>query len=258
MDHLSKSLPGNEVRTASCPEHGSYQSRNLIGRIWSNCSQCEAARRAEEEADTAKAQQRVADERRRSMLGRAAIPERFIGRTFDNYKAATDQQRRALTMMRDYAERFEVNRKAGQGLILSGKPGTGKSHLAGAVLQALLGRDVLYATCLDLIRMVRETWRKESPKSEREVLAYLGNLDLLVIDEMGVQYGTEGEQTIMFDVLDMRYRSVKPSILLTNQNSEGLKGYLGERTFDRLRETCKLIEFDWESYRPQARKEAQA
>lgn len=258
MEPLSKAMPGQEVREGICPEHGTYQSRNIIGRIWSNCPKCEDARRVEEEAEATKAQQRASDERRRSMLGRAAIPERFIGRSFDNFKAATDAQRHALTTLRDYAERFERNRKGGQGLILSGKPGTGKSHLAGAVLQALLGRDVLYATCLDLIRMVRETWRKDSSRSEREVLAYLGNLDLLVIDEMGVQYGTEGEQTILFDVLDMRYRSVKPSILLTNQNAEGLKGYLGERTFDRLRETCRWVEFDWESYRPQARKEAQA
>ena len=51
---------------------------------------------------------------------------------------------------------------------------------------------------------------------------------------------------------------MKPTILLTNQDSEGLKGYLGERTFDRLRETCKLVPFDWERFKPQARKEAQA
>lgn len=81
-------------------------------------------------------------------------------------------------------------------------------------------------------------------------------MSLLVIDEVGVQYGTEGEQTILFDVLDLRYRGMLPTILMTNQDLSGMKGFLGERTWDRVRETCRWVPFDWESYRPVARNEA--
>ena len=42
------------------------------------------------------------------------------------------------------------------------------------------------------------------------------------------------------------------------KDAGGIKAYLGERTFDRVRETSRLVSFDWESYRPQARKESQA
>ena len=69
--------------------------------------------------------------------------------------------------------------------------------------------------------------------------------------------GTDGEQTILFDVLDARYRDMRPTIMLTNQGAEGLRGYLGDRTFDRVRETSKFVAFDWESYRPMARDEQQ-
>jgi len=79
---------------------------------------------------------------------------------------------------------------------------------------------------------------------------------LLVLDEIGVQYGTDGEQTILFDVLDRRYRDLKPSILLTNQDKAGFKQYIGERVFDRLTETSKWVAFDWQSYRATARREA--
>lgn len=238
-----------------CSSHGAYISTRIIGTRFSRCPECQ---RLMAEAREAAEKRRIAEEFARRMegwLGRAAIPTRFIGRSFDNFNATTPEQNRALAALRDYAEDFDANSKRGHGLILTGKPGTGKSHLAVSVLQSLPGRYVMYATCLDLIRMVRETWRKDSLKSEREVLNHLGGLELLVIDEMGVQYGTDGEQTILFDVLDLRYRNVKPTILLTNQDSEGLKAYLGERSFDRLRETCRLVAFDWESYRPQARKE---
>lgn len=254
MEHLHN--PITATTDATCSEHGPFVSRQILGRIWSRCPGCEEARSVAEQAAEANAARLQAEARQRKLLGRAAIPERFIGRTFETFKADTDDKRRAQSVLRDYSDNFDENARKGRGLILSGKPGTGKSHLAGAVLQAHIDKDVLYATCLDLIRMVRETWRKDSERSERQVLAFLAGLDLLVIDEMGVQYGTDGEQTILFDVLDARYRALKPTILLTNQDAEGLKGYLGERTFDRLRETCKLVAFEWESYRPTARKEA--
>lgn len=245
-----------EERDASCPEHGAFKSRNIIGKVWSRCPECQEAERvATHEREEAKARAE-AQAKHEALIGAAAIPARFVGKSFANFTATTDEQRRALTIARDYAEQFKAYAKRGKGLILSGQPGTGKSHLAGAILQSLLSPHVRYATCMDIIRMVRETWRKDSAMSESQVLAYLGGLDLLVIDEMGVQYGTEGEQTVLFDVLDRRYREVRPTILLTNQDSEGLKGYLGERTFDRLRETCKWVAFEWESYRPTARKEA--
>lgn len=260
-DALGAAIGGDDAPSSVekvCESHGPYISTRIIGTRFSRCPECQ---RLMAEARAMAEQKRIAAElalRMEGWLGRAAIPARFIGRTFDTFNATTPEQKRALAALRDYAEDFDANAKRGHGLILTGKPGTGKSHLAVSVLQSLPGRYVMYATCLDLIRMVRETWRKESQKSEREVLNHLGGLELLVIDEMGVQYGTDGEQTILFDVLDLRYRNVKPTILLTNQDSEGLKSYLGERSFDRLRETCRLVAFDWESYRPQARKEQQA
>ena len=43
---------------------------------------------------------------------------------------------------------------------------------------------------------------------------------------------------------------MKPTILLSNLNIEGLGEYLGERVMDRLREGGgKMIAFDWDSYR---------
>ena len=83
-----------------------------------------------------------------------------------------------------------------------------------------------------------------------------GSVPLLVIDEIGVQYGTDSEQTILFDVLDKRYRDMRPTILLTNQNTIGLKAFIGERAFDRLTETARWVAFDWPSHRRTAGREA--
>lgn len=245
-----------QERTDACEEHGAFTARNLIGRIWSKCPTCVQIASDRQRAEESLRLEAERERRHAAALAESRIPARFIGRSFDNFVVSTDDQRRAVTAARDYAENFDEHLKRGTGLVMSGMPGNGKSHLASAILQHLLARDVRYITCLSMIRAIRETWRRDSEQSERSILSYFGGLDLLVIDEIGVQYGSDGEQTIIFDVLDMRYREMKPTILLTNQDKAGLKTFIGERTFDRLIETSRWIAFDWESYRPTARKAA--
>lgn len=260
----ASALPAVMARIGSmqfnCERHGPYMAKGVRLKtrdVWDRCPECvevqRAADRAVKEAQDAERARADFEEK----LQIAAIPPRFIGKTLDNFKAETEGQRYAATVARDFIENFEQRRKRGDGLILSGMPGTGKSHIAAAILQGILPKHVgMYTTCMSAIRAIRETWRKDSERSEREVLSILGEVPLLVLDEIGVQYGTDGEQTIIFDILDRRYRDMMPSILLTNQDKAGLKTFIGERAYDRLTETCRWVPFDWPSYRAQARKEA--
>lgn len=258
MEPLSNAMSdGKATKSETCSEHGPFISVNLFRSVWSRCPTCEQKRAQEQKESEERGRAQLERERLQQRLGRAAIPKRFIGRGFDNFKATTPEQEKALSVCRKFAEDFQNRWESGQGLVLSGKPGTGKSHLAAAIMQQVIQtHSTLYVTCMDVIRMIRETWRKDSTESERDVLERIGRLHLLVIDEVGVQYGTESEQTILFDVLDLRYRDQLPTILLTNQDMQGAKVFLGDRTWDRIRETSRWIVFEWESYRPQARKDA--
>jgi DNA replication protein DnaC len=257
---------GSEERT--CTEHGPYKSDgrkytlfNPPREIWTRCPACISRDQAAVDAHEAEQRMKRAMAQREELIKQSCLPARFVGRGFENFVASTDEQKRALTICRDYAEGFESeSRKNGSSLVLSGKPGTGKSHLCAAVIQAVMSTAcwAQYVTCMDMVRMIRGTWRKDSEQSEEDVLNQLGErIDLLVIDEIGMQYGTDGEQTIIFDVLDRRYRECKPSILLTNQDKAGFKDYVGERIFDRMTEVARWVPFDWSSYRPTARKAAQ-
>ena len=254
-----------EPRDAVCPEHGPYTStgtRFTIGRgreVWTPCPGC-AEERLRAEKEQAKLEElqreRAAFE---EMIGRAAIPVRFIGRSFESYRAETPAQRSALTAARDYAENFRRHARTGESLLMLGKAGTGKSHLAASVLQAIMPEHCgLYTTASDVIEMIRETWRRDSDKSQGRVMQMLSTVPLLVIDEVGVQYGTESEQNTLFQIIDRRYRDRRPLILMANLQPAELQALLGDRVYDRLREVSKVLTFDWESYRPQARKEAAA
>lgn len=254
-------------RSEACLAHGEFTSTgvryNGKKEVWTKCPDCEEARLATERQAAHRAAAVRESEamlaRVEAMLQEAAVPRRFLGRTFENFQATTDGHRAALQVVRTFADGFDGHLKRGTGLILSGLPGTGKSHLAAAVLQAIMPRHCgLYTTCMNVIRTVRGTWRKDSDKSETQVLNMLGSVPLLVLDEVGAQYGTDGEQTILFDVLDKRYRDMMPTIILTNEDGAGLKKCIGDRSYDRLRETAQMVKFNWESYRPTARKEAAA
>jgi DNA replication protein DnaC len=246
-------------RAEVCEQHGPFTSKGerFFSRteVWSKCPACvELERKANAEHAQQDAARRER-ERLESFIDRAAIPRRFIGRGFDNFTVQSPDQQRALDAARGYADTFEQRFRAGHGLVFSGMPGTGKSHLAVAILQAVLPRHTgLYVTCMGVIRMVRNTWRRESQQSEQQVLDMLSGVDLLVIDEIGVQYGTDGEQTVLFEVLDLRYQDQRPTILLTNQDKDGFKSYVGDRSFDRLTETSRWVAFDWPSHRAAARK----
>ena len=191
-------------------------------------------------------------------IGQACIPARFQAHSFASFIADTPAKIHAVTVVRDFVEQFDAGLESGAGLILAGLPGTGKTHLAAAAMMELVSRRrwVQYVTCLDMIRIVRETWRKNAEQTEREVLRTLGvSVDLLVIDEVGVQYGTDSEQTVIFEIMDKRYAEMRPTILITNQDKQGFRDYVGERVADRLRQTHDWVAFDWPSYRPTARKD---
>lgn len=240
------------TRPAHCDKHGNFESRNVFAGVWSRCPVCMAEDKAEQVRDEA---ERVASEKVRvwqRRLGEAGIPERFHNRTLASYTATNAGQRSALSFAQSYADGFDEVQKAGRSAIFCGKPGTGKTHLAvGIGLHAMtLGKLVLFTTVQRAVRRVKDSWRKDSTESETDVIDILVEPDLLILDEIGVQFGSEFEKNLMFDILNERYEKSRPSLLLSNLTAPEVKAFLGERVYDRLREDGgKCIPFDWSSHR---------
>lgn len=259
-------LPPTDLgsETVTCPAHGEYLAtgiRHNIGKlsreVWTKCPTCLEEMELDAEIKRINAEQDEQRAKVESLLELTAIPPRFIGRTFDNYRVEQGTKAfNVLDICRTYAKDFDRNLKTGASLVLSGNPGTGKSHLAAAILQGILPKHVgAYVTLMDLIRKLRDTWRRDSEMTESQLLNKLQAIPLLVIDEVGVQYGTDGERSILFDVMDRRYREMRPTILMTNLGKDDFRVAVGDRVFDRLTEVARWVPFDWQSYRTTARRE---
>lgn len=183
---------------------------------------------------------------------KAGVPERFSSRVFGNYDAKTNPQAHAKSAAWLYAKNFPDVLKAGTSMIFCGSPGTGKTHLACAVANHITaqGYEPLFISIIKAVRRVKETYRRDSKVTEQQVIDHFVSFDLLILDEVGVQFGSKAEEIIVFEIINTRYEKMKPTLIISNLPPGGMAKYLGPRVVDRMKENDgAVVAFDWISHR---------
>lgn len=235
---LATDMPISLDQFEVCEVHGEYQSYKDLGNgreacINPSCPACRSESRAKE------------------IIGKAGIQKRFLNCTFENYEANGELQTYVKSKVQSFADNFPKVLLAGSSLILSGSVGTGKTHLSCAVANqlALSGYTSCLRTVSELVQSIRDGRNWSNNKTSSQLIDEYAAFDLLIIDEFGVQSGTDNELNILFDVVNARYADQKPTMALTNLSKEEFKQKVGDRIFDRLTHKGVFLPLEWGSYR---------
>ena len=167
----------------------------------------------------------------------------------------------------------------GNGLLLTGSIGVGKTHLAVGILQALIterGATGLFYDYRELLKQVQNSYNPRVAATELEILAPVFEAEVLVLDEIGASKPTDWVWDTVAHILNTRYNDRRTTIITTNyanlpplgmaategaatqarmaMREETLGDRIGERMRSRLQEMCVIVEMQGEDFRQTAKR----
>lgn len=200
--------------------------------VMCECAKAEEERKKEEE----KRERRM---RRLEARRQAGFPDKeMMNWTFDK----DDGKNTIVTNhLKKYVENFDEMKQMGYGMMLFGPVGTGKTFAAAEVTNALIDKGV---PCL-MTNFTRIAQTLFNVQNKQEYLDSLNEFDLLVLDDLATENNTDYMKSMMFQIIDSRYRANLPMIVTTNVSPKDSHDDLFEqRLYNRLQERCMLIKVD--------------
>lgn len=250
IDEISKKVPKSDsayvardglLHCAKCGEPlEAVLDVPLIGRkkVRCVCSCMEAERALQEGREEQAKRERVREE----CFGGS----KMMKCTFDG-----SSENENLNIAKNYVENFEAFKRQGTGLLLFGKCGTGKSHMAACIANALIdkGERALMTNFATMINILQSAF-----EGRQEYINSLNRYGLLVIDDLGAERKSDYMRENVFNIIDARYLSGLPMIITTNLTAEELKRpteISSARIYERLLEKCHPIEITGRNIRRQ-------
>lgn len=209
-----------------------------------------------------------------SLLASARIPKRYEHCELSNFEF--DGPHRGLAPARMAACRFvEEYPLDGNGLLIIGSIGAGKTHLAVGIIKELAtskGVGCLFYDYRELLKQIQNSYNDTVKATELDVLRPVFEAEVLVLDELGAVKPTEWVWDTVSLILNTRYNDKRTTIITTNfldepgqdvsvnPNSEfgraqrsvrreTLGDRIGERMRSRLHEMCRVIIMEGKDFR---------
>ena len=192
------------------------------------------------------------------------IPKRYQGKglgTLEGYDGEKDQAVIALSI--------------GSSVFLTGNTGAGKTHAAiGLMWQWLRDNlrmeqrgdggwviwgvtfkvgDIAYVPVFvsvpELYSELKESFDKKGLESERAIMDRYSSAVLLVLDDVGSEQITDWKRSVLYALIDRRYREIKQTIITSNLSLDEIAALIDDRIASRIVEMGSVITMTGLDYR---------
>ena len=190
-------------------------------------------------------------------VANAHIPKRYRDKTLDNYDESVGSYG-VLQAIRGWMSNFDVNLQNGEGLFLCGNTGTGKTHLAVAMLNEILRKNKVGGFFMTAEKFVEATYDEIRYKeedlpdtfSDPFLLKYIHSVfDVLVLDGLGSEKKTDFTKNAITSLLNSRYEKQLVTIITSEYSIVGLAKIYGPRLASILQDATLQIPFEGKDYR---------
>ena len=129
-------------------------------------------------------------------------------------------------------------------LLLFGDTGVGKTFLTNCIAKELLdtSHSVIYLTAIELFqKFEQQDFNKPDTSAASFDSHYILDCDLLIIDDLGTEFGNSYTHSKLFYCINERILRRKSVIISTNLSLSEIKNAYSERIFSRLTSAYKML-----------------
>ncbi len=177
-------------------------------------------------------------------LRQFGVPRKFLSRSLENFEGNNKKEKELVAFCQKYNGRDSV--------VLIGKCGCGKTHLAVGILRMLIQKDeisswAIFITAPEILLHLKKCF--DTPNmSESDVVDHYSKTGFLILDDLGAEKATEWAITSLYLIIDRRNRENRPTIYTTNLSLVEIEKQLGARIASRLAD-CKIASITMPDYR---------
>lgn len=186
---------------------------------------------------------RSAEERVRN----TGIPKRYRTDTLDNFKV-TAKDKPTWDLINNWVDTAPEQVEKGQGLFLVGSTGSGKTHLAQAILKRVVYKHQLCGAFITADNYLQYAYNenkfeKETPEGYEDPnsMKYMREVyDILVIDSLGAERSTEYAKKVIISLIESRYHEKLPTIITSTLKPQMLESMYSTSVSSIIASSCYM------------------